>query len=871
MIALQRTLSLGYLRQHRTRTGLVILSIALGVATLVATRLLNQTLQDAAGEAVNPLARMSDLVLINAQTGVPRRLAGELLKADIPGLRDAQPLVLGRVLLPDLGPNGRSVLLLGWSSEEALRPNEQQEDSWGIKQEWTANLVDVAMLTLRRQTPVLLGERLAQELRESGPGADRHFRVLAASKTHELAPVGVVHFRGEVAPEAGSLIMMDAASASRLVFPRRPEYVTFINVRLEPGADREQVRQYIDEYVGDQADVLTVEENIHLVQDVTAGLELGFNLGGVGALVVGLFLVYNALAVSVAERRHDIGILRAVGATRLQIVRLFLGEAACLGLAGACLGVPLGWLLGWLALSPMQRILTDVIGPQEMPRLHLSPALAVAASLAGIVTALLAALLPALQAAEEEPAAAVRHVPVSARLGYRLLHVATVLLLLAGGLACVLGRKQLPPARGVFGGMVLFLLAGLVATPLLTGLLGRLLQPLFRTLLGLEGRLAADNLVRSPGRTGIVIAALAATGALVLQMAGFIHSTETAVHDWVDTSVAADLFVTCGGSVAGLAQPTDERIGKELRSLPEVKTVVGVRFHLLIFRNRPILLVAIDTDAFDPSDRPHARNLSHHPRLRQGGAAIVSENFASLYGIQPGDSITIRGPVPAEGQPRKTIELEAIAERVDYTWNRGSILVDRAWFRREFADNQVDVWDVYLRPGSDPEAVRQKVEQRWGKSEGLHAQTRTQAQQAISDGIRRIYYLAYAQQFVVGLVSLLGVASALFISVLQRRRELGLLRAVGATRGQVLGTVLAEASLMGVIGAVIGFGVGVLLEWYVVGVILVDEAGFRFPMLVPWRAAVGVFGLSIVLATLVGLWPAYLATRLRITEAIAYE
>ena len=120
-------------------------------------------------------------------------------------------------------------------------------------------------------------------------------------------------------------------------------------------------------------------------------------------------------------------------------------------------------------------------------------------------------------------------------------------------------------------------------------------------------------------------------------------------------------------------------------------------------------------------------------------------------------------------------------------------------------------------------------------------------------------------------MTLLGVVSALFISVLQRRRELGLLRAVGASRGQVLGTVLAEAALMGVFGALMGFLVGLFIEWYTIRLILFDEAGFVFPMLVSWKPVAVVFGLSVVLTALVGLWPAYHATRLRIAEAIAYE
>ena len=137
--------------------------------------------------------------------------------------------------------------------------------------------------------------------------------------------------------------------------------------------------------------------------------------------------------------------------------------------------------------------------------------------------------------------------------------------------------------------------------------------------------------------------------------------------------------------------------------------------------------------------------------------------------------------------------------------------------------------------------------------------------------LEKVYSLAYAQQFVVGLVAPMGVVSALFISVLQRRRELGLLRAVGANRAQILRSVLAEAVLMGLTGAIVGFAIGLMLEWYVLNVMLVDESGFEFAFRIPWlEAGLVSFG-SIVLATLAGLWPAFQATRLRIPEAIAYE
>jgi putative ABC transport system permease protein len=242
----------------------------------------------------------------------------------------------------------------------------------------------------------------------------------------------------------------------------------------------------------------------------------------------------------------------------------------------------------------------------------------------------------------------------------------------------------------------------------------------------------------------------------------------------------------------------------------------------------------------------------------------VSENFAALHGVHPGQDLVIHGK---DG----LLRLRVLGTAVDYTWNRGTILIDRGWYRQAFEDDLVDVFDLFVHPGRDANQVRKAVEQRWGRQDILFTLTREEVNREVAGQLRRVYSLAYAQQVVVGLVALLGVISALFISVLQRRRELGLLRAVGATRAQVLRSVLTEATLMSLVGGVVGFLIGLAMEWYVVRVLLLDEAGFTFAVRIPWFAAGVVFGLSVLFATLVGLWPAWHATRLRITEAIAYE
>jgi putative ABC transport system permease protein len=878
MLSLYRTLSLRYLGQRWQRAALVVASIALGVSTLVATRALNQSMALAARFAATPLAGVADLQVSNGEFGVRHHLADKL--AGVEGVELVQPLLVKQVHLPDLEQRSAVILGLDLQNNRALT-----ENPWGVKvnrpnpwmflrgrqavfvgQQLAADLGQVLAPRRPAYTAVSLITSAAELARLLPPGLSR-FRVLANGQVREL-PLwdGTVEAHGPAASLGGNVIFMDATAAAAWL--GRPGLVSRIDLFLEKGADRDQVKERVQAVLADEAVVRTPEAQDAAVHNVMAGLELGVSLCGLGALVVGLFLVYNALAVSVTERRPDVGILRSLGATRGQIGWLFAGEAALLGSLGAGLGVPLGVGLAQLSLGPMQQALSQIFFAMEARRVEITRETVLAAAAAGVATALLAALVPSLRAAAEAPADAVRRVPLAPGNVYRVLQVGGSLLLLAAGVSCMAFRLHLPLRMGTYLGLVLVLLATLVATPFLSAVAARLLRPAARHFLGIEGRLAADNLIRAPGRTGLVIAALAAGVALVLQTAGTIRSNEDAVLEWVDQSVIADLFVTAGSPINASGQTLlmTESLGREIAQLPQIEAVVPLRFHRIDFRDTLVFLNALDVKAFYAAwqQRRPVPGMDLFPLLGEPGTALVSENFAALHGVNSGDRIRLRGV-------RGPVDLRVIGTVVDYSWNRGTILIDRAYYLDQFQDHLVDTFDIFLRPGADAEAVRDTVARRWGLEHALVVQTRQELRQHIRNMIQHIYGISYAQEIVVGVVATLGVVMALLISVLQRRRELGLLRAVGATRAQVVRSVLAEATLMGVIGTLIGLLLGVPLEWYVVRVILFEETGLLFQVRIPWLEAGAIIGLALALATLAGLGPALHAMRQRIPEAIAYE
>jgi putative ABC transport system permease protein len=601
MLSLYLTLSRRYLQERWFRAVLVVASIALGVTTLVATRALNQSLLTATRIASTPLAGAADLHVSNGQFGLPRTLAEPL--ARVPGVRAVKPRLFEQAYLPDAN---RTVRLIGID----LR-SEIGAVSSDIQIHPPAYVPDLSS----GDTPVAVGTQLLADLHEpktihvTMPG-DRRFTLTVLGSVSADGPAGAL---------VDNALFMELSQASKLLEPGRANYVSRFDLFLYPDTDRDEVVRRVQAVLGKAAvvpslaastvglgpsplsaavalaperasegEVITPEARGQDIHEVMAGLELGFALCGLGALLVGLFLVYNALSVTVAERRHDIGVLRSLGATRGQIAGLFVGESALLGVIGSVLGIPAGYGLAKLALGPMRDLLSDMFLPLEVTSLDLSPLMLLLAASAGVVTAVLAGLVPAMQAAAQEPADAVRRVPHTPGWRQRWLHIAVVIGIVAAGFASFALRRHLPARLGTFGGPVLMLLAAMLAMPLLAGALAWLLRPVTRRLFRIEERLAADNLVRAPGRTGLVIAALAAGVALMVETAGLIRSNEVPVLRWIDDTITADLFISRGGpvSASGQSQPMEVSMGHRLeRAFPrEVESALPVRFQAVKYR-----------------------------------------------------------------------------------------------------------------------------------------------------------------------------------------------------------------------------------------------------------------------------------------------
>jgi putative ABC transport system permease protein len=858
MYSLYRTLSVRYLSRRWFRALLIVASIALGVATLVATRTLNETMARAVVNSSNPFAGFVDFIVTSGELTVDRDLVKEVLT--VPGVQSAQAWIWSNARLR-LGDERRTVLVIGVDLTQA------QQLAGGSSDITLSPGTEVAfgLAKFAGKRAAVAGKELAAAL----PPGTRVIELERNRKPYPAQLAGTIDAAGNWAMLSGHVVILDQEDAAEVLgYPRGQ--VNRIDILVSSGANPQEVRALLEAKVAGRAHIKTPAEQNQAIGSAMDAFRSGFALCGIAALVVGMFLVYNALSVTVAERRHEIGILLSLGATRGQVLALFAGEAALLGLAGAVVGIPLGLGLALAGLEPMRSVLNDVFTNLNVKRVEVTPQLILIAVVAGVAATVGAALQPAIQASRENPADAVRRVAKAPTKRHLLFLLIAMLALLMTGSLLTLLRDRLPRQWGTIGGLSLILVAALVASPLCATLAAAALRPLARRYFPIAWRLAADNLLQSPGRTGMVIGALAAGVSLVMQTAGVIRSNRASLRAWIQESIAADVIITAGTGIGGGGQgeTMDEEVAQALAGLAEAEAIMPLRSPKIEYRGDTVLMLSFDAglaSRMHAARIPGAGEVELYARLdAQPDGALASENFAARYGIRPGDTVTL----PSKSGP---VVLRVVGTIVDYSWNLGTLYTNRRDYLAHWQDTRADMVDVFVKPGCDPRQVKEKIAAQFGARYGLFPVTRAELMDDIDRVIERVYGIAYGQQIVVMLVAGLGVITALLISVLQRRREMGLLRAVGATQTQVIHTVIAEACLMGVFGTALGILFGIPLEWFVLKVVIFEESGFLFPVTIPWDGALWIALVALATATLAGLGPALYAVRQRIPEAIAYE
>jgi putative ABC transport system permease protein len=853
MIPLFRFVSLPYLRQHRLRVLFPLVGIALGVAVFVAVRVTNISTLRAFERTVEAIAGRASLEIAGRGALLDETLLPVARRT--PGVASVAPLILTDVLVQEA--KGTALLVAGIDvvADRAVRDYTFR---------WTEGDQQDPFAMLTKPQSIVLNERFARRYGLNIGGA---VHVYTSQGTQQLVVRGFLRPEGAAEALGGNFAVMDIAAAQVLF--NKIGHLDRIDVVPREGFPLDVVQEALQQRLGPGVQVRRPQARNQAVEKMLRSFHVNLTALSLIALIVGMFLIYNSTTISVVQRRRELGILRSLGVPRQRIFRLIMSEALMIGMAGALGGIGLGVLLARVALRLVSPAVSTLYVLENINRVVLTWDTAVVGAGLGITTALLSAAWPTLEALRISPMAAMQH-----RGMYSIRQAQLWPSTLAGVLLLLIayGLSRLPAVAGVsvFGYLAcLALVLGVSClVPLVLRALTRVGRQTITHWLGVEGLLALDNLLYALRRGTVAIAALLTSFAMMISVAIMVKSFKRTVYTWVEQTFSADLLVhqaTPGGERSVLTMP--HALRQELLRLDGVRDADSARGIDLEYQGNPVLLVAVDFVVYAqygtfPFVTGNPQQATRQVIEQQG--VLVSENFSRRYQVSVGDRLTLDTPKGPQAFP-------VVGVVIDYSSDRGAITMERTTYTAYWGDEQVDAFGVFVTPGANLEQVAERIQRHFAGRYPLYVLTRGKFRDRVLELVEQPFAVTYALEVIAILVALLGVTNALYASILERTRELGVLRAIGATRQRVRRIMLIEGGIMGIIGALCGLVAGIFLSVILIFVINRQVFGWTLQMTVPIPFA-GLTLLLLVVATVLASYqPARQAARVHLTEAVQYE
>lgn len=837
------------MRRHPLLGLLNILSVALGVAVYLATQIANQSANRAFAASVALIAGKAELEITSPSRQLPETVFPQVV--NVPGISGATPLVHGFASLPDFRGDYLEILGIDVFTNAPFRtfaPSNFDASAMDI-QRW-----------LGSPNAVAVSEEF---VRQHGLKQGDKIRVRAGGRDTELE-IGFLLRRDDTFDP--HFAAMDIGWAQELL-GRRGE-LDSIQLKLSDPGQRETVVAALRAIIPKDARVAAPSRRTGEVEKMLGGFQLNLALTSLVSLFVGMFLIYNTVSASVVRRQHEIGILRSLGVRRGEIRMLFLAEAIVLGAIGASLG-----LLGGLALA---RVLTSAVSATisslyvlvSVRDLALPPWMFALAWAIGVLSVVLSAWFPAQQAAAQKPVEALHG---GKRIERSVLPSPGWLL---GGLAFLL-------AAAVFSWLALStgprwlsfvaafsVVAGFsLVVPRLMFRFSSAAGNFFRHHRGrarvrMETELAAGNLRRALLRNSVTVAALAIAVAMTVGVSVMVYSFRKTVETWINQTLLADLFITpAANETFGDAAFFPREAFDFLATHPAVETADTFRSVEVMMGENDVGVAAITgirrEYQFLRGDRDALIR-----RFHEEPCVFVSESFARRHRVRENDAIELMTPDGPRSFP-------VAAVFYDYVRDQGIVYLSAANFARFWHDDRINSVAVYLKPGHRAEEVTEALRARFGGQFAIFS----------NESLRRRIFEIFDQTFAVTyvllaisiFVAVTGIFLSLTILIAERGRELAILRAVGASAGQIRRLLLTETAMLGLLAAAVGLASGLCLALVLTGVINRVFFGWTIHLAFPWRNLAWTPVWILAAAIIAGIIPAWRAGRMEITEKLRDE
>src|SRR6267142_728816 len=818
------------------RTLMIVLSVALGAGVVLAIELAGNAAAGSFHSSIESLAGDNNLEVV-AVGGVPETVIATLAGLPYPLRLHARIEGTAGITTPG---SAQTLPLIGLDLIAEGSEHSRMGDA--LSQDADENFVDY----LNQGGSVWVGAHLGRKPGEKLP-------LLINDHTREYTVRGVF-------PDSANetAIVMDIDTARREL--NRGNRIDRILIKVPdlPAVDEWQRR--IARALPEGVQVRPQGSGTEANRRMLAAFRWNLRILSYVALVVGAFLIYNTISVSVVRRRAEIGIVRALGASRGAILSAFVGEAACFGIAGALIALPLGRFMATGAVKLMAATVESLYvssrpGPIELGIGSVFLALGI-----GVGVAIASAYSPAREASLVSPVEAMgkgrREYEVRVQKGRDLW--------LAAGLslaAAAASRANAIAGKPLFGYLAAILLvaASALAIPAVVDVLLTISSKILGKIFGVEALLASRSLAGSLRRTSVLVGALSTAIAMMTAVGIMVGSFRETVAVWMGEQLPADLYLRPAGSAAADRHPTISLgLAEKIAKLPGVVAVDRLRAYEISYENMPARLLSVDVDvahSHHKSDFFSGRSKEEVlGELRDSNVVLVSEPFANKHNVKRGDFITL-----ALGGRQGSFRIADVY--YDYSSERGNILIDRQTLLRYLPDPAPSNLAIYVSPEASLDAVRHEIEQAASGQRVLLFSNRDLRKEAIRI-FDRTFAITYALEAVAVLVAVMGIAGALLALVIDRRRELGLLHFLGAAKNQIRKLILVEAGLLGLLANIAGLLLGFALSLVLIFVINKQSFGWTIRFHWPVGILLAAITMVYVATVLAGLYPAQVAVQL---------
>ncbi len=882
-----RRLSLPYIARHRLRTAVTIFGVALGVAAMTALKLAYEPITHSYRLAVKRLAGRSSIAISNGEVGIPEDLL-EMARG-VPGVEVASASVRGFVRVA--GRKGERLYVLGVDmlDDQRVRDYGEAESAASAPSAGGAAAGSVGGgpgAAAPRRKPLEIEDPLVflakadsvalapEFLRDKGLKVGNTVEVQATGGRSTLRVRGTLDStRGPGSLYGGRLALMDIFAAEKLF--RLDHRFTQVDIVVKPGAKIAQVSEALKQMAQGRGVVEAQEASFEAVKSLLEIEQSNTTFEALGAVTVGLYLIFNTMLIAVGQRRREIGVLRALGMRRVDVVRLVLAESAALGAVGCALGVPLGVGLARVLSLPFVFRMAETRIPAGAAPLALHLGTVLGAMAVGMAGAVIAALIPAYEAVKIHPLEALCPFAQSYAPGaatdrparYWWAAAAGVLIAAATFVLWLDARAVIGDYRAALTAMAGFLFGVSLMIPLLAREMARVAEPIITRAGSVLAAMANRGLISHMGRMAITTTVFVMCFSFVTEVGAAYSTLQRTFDRWFDSLFAdADLVISAGVEALrpNLAS-LPGGLAAEIAKLKGVQQVSAVRLSKVNYGGHLADLMALDI-------RPQGLDLvSGNPAriaaaLSAAKGVAIDERLAYNFGLRVGDALELASPRGAARLP-----IIAIVHHSENFRDIGAIIIDRRVYRAIWGDDTVDLIEPKLEPAADAKAVMAAIRSRWGDEYGLFiatvgrfkAQTRKEVERDLAE-VPPILAIALA-------IAVMAVVGSLLAAVLDRIRELGILRAVGATRRQLTALIVLEAAIVGLIGGVLACAVGAAFAYYQFAILSRSLNGVTLAYHQPLRVIVIASLGALLLPALAAYLPARQAARLKVGAALAGE